>query len=252
MAAAPDFVRLMVCGSVDDGKSTLLGCLLHETGSLTDDQLANLEVLSRRYGSVGDALDYALVLDGLEAEREQGITIDVAWRRLTAGRRIFLIADVPGHEQFTRNMATGAASADAAILLVDAMKGLTRQSRRHAQIAALFGVRQIALAVNKMDLAGFAEERFQAIAAAFREFAGRLGIEAMTAIPVVAASGENIAARSARMPWYRGPSVLEHLESIRLPDRTEQTFRMPVQLVLREGGHHRPGIDITTTHHFGN
>jgi len=231
----PDgLLRLIVCGSVDDGKSTLIGRLLHDSNAIMDDTLAALARDSRRHGTTGDAIDFALLLDGLEAEREQGITIDVAWRFFSTPRRKFIIADTPGHEHYTRNMATGAAMADAAILLVDATKGLLPQTRRHAFIASLMGVRHIVLAVNKMDLAGFAEDRFQAIATAFAAVSERLSFESVTAIPVAAREGAGICTRAAPLDWYGGPTLIEALEALPVATATDHLpLRLPVQWVSR-------------------
>lgn len=227
-------LRILACGSVDDGKSSLLGRLLAETGAIASDQLAELEADSRRFGTQGGAVDYALLLDGLSAEREQGITIDVAWRYFGTARRSFIVADAPGHEQYTRNMATAASTADLALLLVDATKGLLTQTRRHATIAALMGVRAIVLAVNKMDRAGYDRATFDAIVADFAGYAAGIGLPAFTAIPVSATGGDNVAARSAAMPWYEGPTVLEHLERVDAPGAgADGPFRMPVQLAIR-------------------
>ncbi len=225
-----DLLRFITCGSVDDGKSTLIGRLLHDCAALTDEQQAAL----------GSEPDFAELLDGLSDEREQGITIDVAWRYFGTARRRFIIGDCPGHEQYTRNMVTGASVADLAVLLVDARKGLLAQTRRHAAILALLGVRALVLAVNKMDLVGFAAERFQEIAGDFAAVATRLGLPEPVAIPVVALSGANVVARSADTRWYRGPTLIEALEAIPPADDlgAERPFRLPVQAALRgaEGG----------------
>ncbi|MFC0282922.1 sulfate adenylyltransferase subunit CysN [Camelimonas abortus] len=232
-------LRFLTCGSVDDGKSTLIGRLLHETKSVMEDQLSALEKDSRRHGTTGDDLDLALLVDGLEAEREQGITIDVAYRFFATPRRSFIVADTPGHEQYTRNMATGASSSDLAVLLVDARKGLLTQTRRHAVIASLLGIRHVALAVNKIDLVGFDQGVFDGIVAAFRAFAEPLGFADVTAVPVSARFGDNVAVRSDAMPWYEGPTLLEHLETVEVDaDRTGAPFRMPVQWV------NRPNLDF--------
>lgn len=207
-------VRFITCGSVDDGKSTLLGRLLHDAGALVDGQLDALAADSARHGTVGEAMDFALLADGLAAEREQGITIDIAWRQFSGPRRRYLVADCPGHEQYTRNMATGASTADVAVLLVDASRGVVAQTRRHAFIVRLMGVRQVVLAVNKMDLAGFSAERFEVIADGFGALLDDgMGACAVTAIPVVATTGANIVGRDARLGWYRGPTLLEALEA---------------------------------------
>ena len=233
---ARGLLRFITCGSVDDGKSTLIGRLLHDTRALLDDQVAALQADSRRHGTQGDNLDFALVLDGLSAEREQGITIDVAYRFFGTDRRTFIVADCPGHEQYTRNMATGASTADLAVVLVDARKGLVTQTRRHSYIAGLFGIRHVVLAVNKMDLVGHEQGVFDAIAGDYRALAQRLGIEDVTAIPVSALRGDNVTAASDAMPWYRGPTLLQHLETVAL-DRAGRAggFRLPVQRVCRPG-----------------
>ncbi|MFC3658859.1 adenylyl-sulfate kinase [Luteimonas notoginsengisoli] len=243
--AAPDsaipepqsrLLRLVACGSVDDGKSTLIGRLLFEAGRVPDDERAGLVRASAVHGTRGGEIDYALLLDGLEAEREQGITIDVAWRHLQTPRRRFLIADCPGHAQYTRNMATGASLADLAIVLVDATRGLLPQTFRHTAIAALFGVRHVLLAVNKMDCAGYDHAVFEGIADAYRAHAARLGIEHVVAIPVAAATGENVTAASPNLPWYEGADVLRHLETVRIAPRAQSLpARLPVQMLLRDG-----------------
>ncbi|MHC9085041.1 adenylyl-sulfate kinase [Luteimonas sp. RIT-PG2_3] len=237
---ARDFLRVVACGSVDDGKSTLIGRLLHEAGRVPDDERAALEKASASHGTRGADIDYALLLDGLEAEREQGITIDVAWRHLETAKRRFLIADCPGHAQYTRNMATGASVADLAIVLVDATKGLLPQTYRHTAIASLFGVRHVLLAVNKLDRVGYDQALFDGIADAYREHAARLGIADVVAIPLAAAVGDNVTTRSPNVTWYDGPSVLEHLETVdvALADATT-AFRLPVQAVLRDGAGQR-------------
>ena len=193
-------LRFITCGSVDDGKSTLIGRLLYESKLIFDDQLAALEADSRRVGTQGGALDFALLVDGLAAEREQGITIDVAYRFFTTERRKFIVADTPGHEQYTRNMATGASTADVAVILIDARKGMLTQTRRHSFIVAMLGIRHVALAVNKMDLAGYDQAVFDRIAADYREFAAGLGLTDITAIPISALRGDNVVEPGANMP----------------------------------------------------
>ena len=231
-----DIVRLIACGSVDDGKSTLIGRLLHEAGRVPDDERAALARASASHGTRGGEIDYALLLDGLDAEREQGITIDVAWRHLQTATRRFLIADCPGHVQYTRNMATGASQADLAILLVDATKGLLPQTFRHTAILSLFGVKHVLVAVNKMDRMGYDRTRFDAIASAYRTHAARLGIGEVVCVPVAAALGDNITSRASSMPWYDGPSVLEHLESVPITATSQQVpAHLPLQAVLRDG-----------------
>ncbi|MET0327331.1 MAG: adenylyl-sulfate kinase [Luteimonas sp.] len=231
-------MRVVACGSVDDGKSTLIGRLLHDSGHLTDDERAALVDASALHGTRGSELDYALLLDGLAAEREQGITIDVAWRHLeTAGRR-FLIADCPGHVQYTRNFASGASTADLAIVLVDVTRGLVPQTLRHTAVAALLGVRHVLLAVNKMDRVEYAEAAFDAVCDAYRNHAAQLGIDAVVGIPVAAALGDNVICRSEHTAWYRGPSVLEHLEAIEVPIENAAA-RVPIQAILRDASGNR-------------
>jgi bifunctional enzyme CysN/CysC len=227
-------LRFITCGSVDDGKSTLIGRLLHDTQLILEDQAVTLARDSRRHGTTGDEIDLALLVDGLQAEREQGITIDVAYRFITTPRRRFIVADTPGHEQYTRNMATGASTADLAVLLVDARKGVLIQTRRHALIASLLGIRHIVLAVNKIDLMNFDQAVFDAITADFAHFSAPLGFSTVTPIPISARYGDNVASHSDHMPWYNGPTLLEHLEQVEVADTaTTQPFRMPVQWVSR-------------------
>ena len=232
--AEKSLLRFITCGSVDDGKSTLIGRLLYDSRLILDDQLAALERDSRKHGTTGEALDLALLLDGLQAEREQAITIDVAYRFFATAKRKFIVADTPGHIQYTRNMATGASTAALAIVLVDARKGILTQTRRHAAILSLLGVRAVVLAVNKMDLVGFERARFAEIAAEFRGFAERLGIGDITAIPLSALTGDNVARRSEAIPWYDGPALLPFLETVEVEtDPPGGAFRMPVQWVNR-------------------
>jgi bifunctional enzyme CysN/CysC len=228
-----DQLRLITCGSVDDGKSTLIGRLLHDTKLLFDDQLAALESDSRRHGTQGDNIDYALLIDGLAAEREQGITIDVAYRFFGTDRRKFIVADCPGHVQYTRNMATGASTAELAIVLVDARKGLLTQTRRHSYIVSRFGIRHVLLAVNKMDLVGHDQAVFDGIVAGYRELAEQLGIPHLTAIPLSALHGDNLLERSPNMPWYDGPSLLHYLETVDVAAPSGDALRLPVQWVCR-------------------
>ena len=229
-----DQLRFITCGSVDDGKSTLIGRLLHDTKLLHDDQMATLASDSRRHGTQGGEIDFALLVDGLAAEREQGITIDVAYRYFSTGKRTFIVADCPGHEQYTRNMATGASTADLAIVLVDARKGLLTQTRRHSYIVSLLGIRHVLLAVNKMDLVGYDRAVFEDIAAGYRALAMQLGIDHVTCMPVSALKGENLLDASPAMPWYQGPSLLEYLESVQVGRHVaEGEMRMPVQWVCR-------------------
>ena len=231
-----DTLRLIVCGSVDDGKSTLIGRLLHDTGFIPSDQLAAVAAASREHGTQGAAPDLALLVDGLQAEREQGITIDVAYRFFTTGRRRFIVADAPGHEQYTRNMATGASTADLAVVLVDARKGVLTQTRRHSHILALLGLRRVVLAVNKMDLMGWDEAVFEAIAADYRRLAAGLAIDDVRAIPVSALTGANLFQAGPQAPWYRGPTLLRALEEApAAEDQAAAPFRMAVQWVSRPG-----------------
>jgi len=234
MADSKGLLRFITCGSVDDGKSTLLGRLLYDAGMVPDDQLAALTRDSRKlHAELGDALDFSLLTDGLDAERQQGITIDVAYRYFHTARRSFIVADCPGHEQYTRNMATGASHAELAVVLVDARKGLLTQTRRHTYICGLLGIRQVVLAINKMDLVDFDQGVYDAIAAEYRALAQSLGIERVQCLPVAAPTGENVGSRSARMPWYDGPCLLELLESIDVAVPQTGDFRMPVQWVNR-------------------
>jgi bifunctional enzyme CysN/CysC len=227
-------LRFISCGSVDDGKSTLIGRLLYDSKCLFDDQLATLASDSRRHGTQGENIDYALLLDGLAAEREQGITIDVAYRYFDTDERKFIVADCPGHEQYTRNMVTGASTADLAVVLVDARKGLAVQTRRHSFILGLLGIRRIVLAVNKMDLVGFDQSVFEDIAAGYLELVRPWGIEQVQCIPVSALEGDNLSTRSQRTPWYDGPGLLEYLETVPVDDRDSRAgLRMPVQWVNR-------------------
>ncbi|SEP63273.1 bifunctional enzyme CysN/CysC [Faunimonas pinastri] len=233
-AAEADTLRFLTCGSVDDGKSTLIGRLLYDSQLLMEDQVADLARDSEKHGTAGDQIDFALLVDGLEAEREQGITIDVAYRFFATPKRRFIVADTPGHVQYTRNMATGASTADLAVLLVDASKGLLTQTRRHAVIVSLLGIRNVVIAVNKMDLVGFEESTFREIVADFREFAGDLGFADVTAIPLSARAGDNVSSRSPKSPWYSGPTLIEHLETIGVENAaTSGPFRLPVQWVCR-------------------
>jgi len=232
-------LRFLTCGSVDDGKSTLIGRLLYDSKLLFEDHLAALEKDSRKHGTTGDDIDFALLVDGLEAEREQGITIDVAYRFFATEKRKFIVADTPGHEQYTRNMATGASNSDLAVILIDARKGVLTQTRRHAYIASLLGIRHVVLAVNKIDLVEFAETVFRGIVAEFSDFAEGLGFASLVPIPISARFGDNVIATSASTPWYRGPSLLEHLETVDVETSLATLpFRMPVQWV------NRPNLDF--------
>ena len=232
-------LRFLTCGSVDDGKSTLIGRLLYDTKLLFEDQLSALEMDSRKHGTTGDDIDFALLVDGLEAEREQGITIDVAYRFFATDKRKFIVADTPGHEQYTRNMATGASNSELAVILIDARKGVLTQTRRHAYIASLLGIRHVVLAVNKIDLVEFSQEIFDRIVADFAEFARQLNFTSLIPIPLSARFGDNVIGRSPNMPWYAGPSLIEHLETVNVESGlVEKPFRMPVQWV------NRPNLDF--------
>ena len=229
-----DLLRFITCGSVDDGKSTLIGRLLYESHMLLEDQIEALASDSRRLGTQGDELDFALLVDGLAAEREQGITIDVAYRFFATERRKYIVADTPGHEQYTRNMVTGASTADLAIILIDARKGVLTQTRRHSYLVSLLGIRRIVLAINKMDLVDYSQQLYGEVEHAYREFAARIGLTDIVAIPVSALRGDNVIERGAGMPWYQGPTLLAHLETVPIPDQIDaQSFRMPVQWVNR-------------------
>ena len=233
-AAALPTLRMLTCGSVDDGKSSLIGRLLYEQKLIFDDQLSALERDSKKHGTTGEDIDFALLVDGLEAEREQGITIDVAYRYFATTRRSFIVADTPGHEQYTRNMATGASNADLAIILVDARKGLLTQTHRHSIIASLLGIRHVVLAVNKIDLVNHEEATFRDIVSAFETFAQTLEFRTFTAIPISARFGDNISSLSPRTPWHQGPYLLDYLERIEVEDdRRGAPFRLPVQWVNR-------------------
>ena len=228
-------LRFITCGSVDDGKSTLIGRLLYESKMLFEDQVAAIEADSKKWGTQGGDIDFALLVDGLAAEREQGITIDVAYRFFSTDRRKFIVADTPGHEQYTRNMITGASTADVAVILVDARKGLLTQTRRHSYLVSLIGIKKIVLTINKMDLMNYSEQVFRDIEKQYREFASQIGLDDITAIPLSALRGDNMVERSERMPWYRGAALLELLETIELDDSRMQLMplRLPVQWVNR-------------------
>lgn len=254
-----DLLRFITCGSVDDGKSTLIGRLLWESKQLFDDQLATLEADSRRHGTQGEEIDFALLVDGLAAEREQGITIDVAYRFFATQHRKFIVADTPGHEQYTRNMVTGASTADVAVLLADARQGVLTQTRRHAFLTSLVGIRHVVLAVNKMDLVNYSQATFNEIEETFKTFAESLGFESITAIPVSALKGDNMVERSAHTGWYGGPTLLGYLETVPVAPRTHQQFVLPVQWVNRPdssfrgfsgtvvAGHIEPGETVRVT-----
>ena len=240
-APAPkSLLRFITCGSVDDGKSTLIGRLLYDSKTLLQDQLDAVAQDSRKWGTQGEAIDFALLVDGLAAEREQGITIDVAYRYFATARRKFIVADTPGHEQYTRNMVTGASGADLAVILVDARKGVLEQTRRHSCLVQLIGIRQVVLAINKMDLVGHDEEVFARIAAEYRAFAARIGLAQVTSIPISALSGANMTEPSAAMPWYQGPALLPLLEDCEVDETRLQAkpLRLPIQWV------NRPNLDF--------
>ena len=229
-----DLLRFITCGSVDDGKSTLIGRLLYESKMIFEDQLAALAADSLSVGTRGGELDFALLVDGLSAEREQGITIDVAYRFFSTEKRKFIVADTPGHEQYTRNMITGASTADLAVILIDARKGVLTQSRRHSYLVSLLGIRRVVLAVNKMDLVDYAQPVFERIRQDYADFAGRIGLEQVTCIPISAVHGHNVVQASDTMPWYEGPTLLQYLESVPVGnDLASQPFRLPVQWVNR-------------------
>ncbi|MDP3854349.1 sulfate adenylyltransferase subunit CysN [Phenylobacterium sp.] len=232
-------LRFLTCGSVDDGKSTLIGRLLYDSKMIFEDQLAALEADSKKVGTQGGEIDFALLVDGLAAEREQGITIDVAYRFFSTDKRKFIVADTPGHEQYTRNMVTGASTADAAVILIDARRGVLTQTRRHSYLVSLLGIRHVVLAINKMDLVGWSQETFDTILADYRAFAAQIGIKDFIAIPMSALKGDNITAHSDAAPWYDGPALLPLLESLPVEDdQREKPFRMPVQWV------NRPNLDF--------
>jgi bifunctional enzyme CysN/CysC len=227
-------LRFITCGSVDDGKSTLIGRLLWDSKLIFEDQLAALKVDSKKVGTQDGGIDYALLLDGLQAEREQGITIDVAYRFFSTDKRKFIVADTPGHEQYTRNMVTGASTAQVAVILIDARKGILTQSRRHSYLASLVGIRQVVLAINKMDLVDYSKARFETIRKEYELFATRLGFDRIAAIPISALNGDNIIGPSVNTPWYNGPALLEYLETVEIADSaSEAPFRMRVQWVNR-------------------
>ena len=236
---AKNLLRFITCGSVDDGKSTLIGRLLHDSKLIFEDQLSSLVKDSARHGTTGEDTDLALLVDGLEAEREQGITIDVAHRFFTTSSRSFIVADTPGHEQYTRNMATGASNAQLAVILIDARKGVLVQTRRHSLICALLGIRHVIIAVNKMDLVDFERNTFERITGEYEAFAARLGFTSVVSIPISARFGDNITAASSNTPWYRGPTFLQQLETVDVESETEaKPFRFPVQWV------NRPNLDF--------
>ncbi|WP_193098723.1 sulfate adenylyltransferase subunit CysN [Burkholderia sp. Z1] len=234
-AQTQDLLRFITCGSVDDGKSTLIGRLLYESNMLFDDQLTQLEADSKKVGTQGGELDFALLVDGLSAEREQGITIDVAYRFFATARRKFIVADTPGHEQYTRNMITGASTADLAVILIDARKGVLTQTRRHSHLVALIGIKRVVLAINKMDLVDYDPAVFERIDADYRAFAAELGLSEIVSIPMSALRGDNVIVPSTRMPWYAGATLMQHLDTLPLAARVtrDEPFRLPVQWVNR-------------------
>ena len=233
-------LRFITCGSVDDGKSTLIGRLLYDSKLIFEDQLAALEADSKKVGTQGGEIDFALLVDGLAAEREQGITIDVAYRFFSTDKRKFIVADTPGHEQYTRNMVTGASTADLAVILIDARKGVLTQTRRHSFLVSLIGIRHVVLAVNKMDLVGYDAAVFERIAADYRAFAAEIGLAEVLAIPISGLKGDNITSASEATPWYGGPTLMQHLESVEIDESRLQAgdFRLPVQWV------NRPNLDF--------
>ena len=228
-------LRFITCGSVDDGKSTLIGRMLYESKMLFEDQLAQLEVDSKKVGTQAGDLDFALLVDGLSAEREQGITIDVAYRFFSTDKRKFIVADTPGHEQYTRNMITGASTADVAIILIDARKGVLTQTKRHSYLVSLIGIRHVVLAINKLDMVEYSEEIFQQIDKDYRQFAREVGLPNIVTIPMSALKGDNITSLSEKTPWYQGQALMEYLENVQVDDDEEEVgvFRMPIQWVNR-------------------
>ena len=234
-----DMLRFLTCGSVDDGKSTLIGRLLYDSKMIFEDQLSAVKNESKKYGTTGEKLDLALLVDGLQSEREQGITIDVAYRFFTTDNRKFIIADTPGHEQYTRNMVTGASTADVAIILIDARKGILKQTRRHSFIVSLLGIEHIIVAINKMDLVGFSQERFQDIQAEYEKIALQLGMKNLHYIPLSALDGDNVVDKSAQTPWYEGKTLLNLLDTMDITnEKKAENFRFPVQYV------NRPNLDF--------
>lgn len=255
--AAKGLLRLLTCGSVDDGKSTLIGRLLYESKQVFEDQLTALARDTKKFGTTGEEMDFALLVDGLEAEREQGITIDVAYRFFATKRRSFIVADTPGHEQYTRNMATGASTADLAVLLVDARKGLLSQTKRHSVICSLLGIRHMVLAVNKMDAVGYNRDVFERIVGAYQIFAAQLDVQSVVPVPLSARFGDNVTLRSGNMGWYAGPTLLQYLEEVEVDEESyDRPFRFPVQWINRPGadfrgysgtvasGHVSPGDEV--------
>ena len=248
-------LRFITCGSVDDGKSTLIGRLLYDSKMIFEDQLAAIEADSKKVGTQGGKLDLALLVDGLAAEREQGITIDVAYRFFSTDKRKFIVADTPGHEQYTRNMVTGASTASLAIILIDANKGVLTQTRRHSYLVSLIGIRHVVLAINKMDMVGFSQDIFETILQDYREFAEQIGLTSIVAIPISALDGDNITDHSAKSPWYTGPTLMSHLETVQIDDLSQAApFRLPVQWVNRPNQSFRgfSGVIASGTVHPGD
>ena len=233
-------LRFITCGSVDDGKSTVIGRLLYESKMLFEDQLAAIENDSKKWGTQGGDIDFALLVDGLAAEREQGITIDVAYRFFSTDRRKFIVADTPGHEQYTRNMITGASTADVAVILIDARKGVLTQTRRHSYLVSLIGIRKVVLAINKMDLVDYSQEVFDKINEDYREFAKQIGLNDITSIPLSGLKGDNMLVASEHTPWYHGPTLMGFLETCEIDETRlqKEPFRLPVQWV------NRPNLDF--------
>src|SRR3984957_8685505 len=232
-------LRFITCGSVDDGKSTLIGRFLYESKQVFEDHLAALEADSKKVGTQGGDLDFALLVDGLAAEREQGITIDVAYRFFTTERRKFIVADTPGHEQYTRNMGTGASTAELAVILVDARAGILTQTRRHSFLVSLLGIRHVVLAVNKLDLLDYSAEVFAQVEADYRRFGHDIGLPNVVCIPISALRGDNVAGPSTHTPWYNGPTLIDYLETVDIPAASpDDPFRLPVQWV------NRPNLDF--------
>jgi bifunctional enzyme CysN/CysC len=250
-----ELLRFITCGSVDDGKSTFIGRLLYESRMIFEDQLAALAADSKKVGTRGGELDFALLVDGLTAEREQGITIDVAYRFFSTDKRKFIVADTPGHEQYTRNMITGASTADLAVILVDARKGVLTQTRRHSYLVSLLGIRRVVVAINKMDLVNYSRDRFERIQSDYQEFAARIGLADVICIPISAVHGDNVVTHSDTMPWYDGPSVVQHLENVPVAaHEVSRPFRLPVQWVNRPRHDFRgfAGVLVSGAIHIGD
>ena len=236
--ASLDLLRFITCGSVDDGKSTLIGRMLYESQMIFDDQVASLKKDSQKHGTQGEEIDFALLVDGLSAEREQGITIDVAYRFFSSSKRKFIVADTPGHEQYTRNMATGASTADLAILLVDARHGVVTQTKRHSFIVSLLGIKNVILAINKMDLVNYDQKTFQQIDQHYRDFAKNLNFKHIQSIPISALKGDNVYEKSKMMKWYSQQTLFSYLETVQVTSTKSSKFILPVQRV------NRPNLDF--------